>query len=273
MYLFSRDSVGNDIYNFNGTFNGNNNFINGLTYINDIQKYSTSNYFGLFGVVGTKGIISNVNIVANFVINYGKNVQYTGIIAGLNQGYIANCNVYGGVVGRLKQLIDTQTSAINALSYVGGIAGVNIGTSNTRIIGCSNYAIIDFAVQDIEQGITNLTSTTNIKIYAAFIAGANLNKAAINNCKNYQITNYKINSGAEKTIIYSVDNSVTYPLTLIVTNATNNGCKNYIGHTVGYKDAGSSVAEIVYSNDYDYLIYSVDNETNNNGVNVYPNVY
>ncbi|MBE5745698.1 MAG: hypothetical protein E7359_00195 [Clostridiales bacterium] len=266
-------SLGNDIYNFNGTFNGNNNFINGLTYINDIQKYSTSNYFGLFGVVGTKGIISNVNIVANFVINYGKNVQYTGIIAGLNQGYIANCNVYGGVVGRLKQLIDTQTSAINALSYVGGIAGVNIGTSNTRIIGCSNYAIIDFAVQDIEQGITNLTSTTNIKIYAAFIAGANLNKAAINNCKNYQITNYKINSGAEKTIIYSVDNSVTYPLTLIVTNATNNGCKNYIGHTVGYKDAGSSVAEIVYSNDYDYLIYSVDNETNNNGVNVYPNVY
>ena len=164
-------SIGANNYSFNGNFNGNNKFINGLTYLNDSDKYSTQNFFGLFGVIGANGLVTNVNIVANFVINYGSNVNYTGAIAGINNGLISNSNVYGGIVGMLKNVNN------NALTYVGGIAGMNSGYANTGIANCNNYSIIYISV--LEDG-ENSKVLENINIYAGFITGANANGAIIN---------------------------------------------------------------------------------------------
>lgn len=218
------NSIGANRYAFNGIFNGNNKFINGLTYINDTKKYSTQNFFGLFGVLDNNAYVSNLNIVANFVINYGSNVNYTGIIAGVNNGLITNCNVYGGIVGYLQNVNN------NALSYVGGISGMNAGKSNTGIANCNNYSIIYVSVLSENETTKVLENTT---IYAGFIAGANTNNAVINNCNNKAISNIDLNSGAGE-------------YTLIVINSDNENsknCKNYIGNMCGYSQNINNVFE------------------------------
>ena len=123
----------------------------------------------------------------------------------------------------------------NALCYVGGIAGVNSGSSNARILNCNNYALISVTVLD-EENESDYVNFENINIYAGFIAGSNLNKAVINRCKNYKVTNYDLNGG-------------TKSYTLIVKNfesENEQSFNNYVGHTVGYFDSTSTVYEIVY---------------------------
>lgn len=236
-------SIGS-IVAFDGVFNGNNKYINGLTYINDKNKYSTQNFFGLFAQIGANANVSNLNIVANFVINYGSNVNYTGTVAGINRGIISNCNVYGGIVGYLQNIANS-----NALSYVGGVVGLNAGGIQTGVVNCFNHSIIYVTIFDEEE--INI-EYNNINIYAGYIAGASINKAVINKCENKSLKNISLNSGAGN-------------FTLIVMNTIkgeNNN--NYVGNIAGYMEGATNDNNGVIQNNATVIkwnIYSVSHVT------------
>lgn len=220
------NNIGDGVNKFDGTFNGNGYFINGLTYFN-VDNYNTQNYFGLFGYVSSNSKIQNLNVVANFVINYvqslsSSSVTSTGIIAGYNEGYIANCNTYGGMICTLK-----NNSSKVSLSYIGGICGINGGKNygENGLFNCKNYATIYITTNDVELATKN--PLENVNIYAGFIAGANLNEAIINKCENQALYNLNINKGA------SEQNGKNYTL-IVVNDATNSTCKNFVNTLAGF---------------------------------------
>lgn len=219
-------SIGDGKNGFNGTFNGNGKFINGLTYLNSEENY-TQNYFGLFGNVLEGATIKDLNVVANFVINYGSNINYTGIIAGYNKGYISRCNVYGGMICVLEN-IKTEY----ALSYVGGIVGLNAGRVGYGIVDSTNYATMYVTIQDEEN--SNNTNLQNVTIYSGLVVGCNLGNASITRCKNLSKT-LNLNSGAKD---YS----------LIVINGENESCKTYANEICGFGYTGVQNNSVVYNN-------------------------
>lgn len=215
------NSIGDSTNKFDGVLNGGNYFINGLTYFN-VDEYNHSSTFGLFGYVGANAQIMNLNISANFIINYSNSVNTTGIVCAINEGYIANCNTYGGIVCVAKNI----TTKV-ALNYVGGICGQNIGLSGTGLLNCENNALIYFALTDVE----NLAQS-NVKlstVYAGFICGANLNEAIINKCQNKANNNIDLNMS-------------TGDKTLIVMNIVQNGTSvENVGQIAGFIGENSTV--------------------------------
>lgn len=219
------NSIGDAFNSFTGTFNGNNKIINGYTYLNKELNY-TQNYFGVFGFVGEGGIVKNLNVSANFVINYGANTNYTGIIAGYNRGYISNCNVYGGIIGVLQNV-----NAEYALTYVGGIAGLNSGRVGYGIVDSNNYATIYVTIQDEE--ISKGAIVKNVTIYAGLISGANIGGASITRSTNLA-KSLALNGGAKDYV-------------LIVKNGLTN-CNTYANEICGSGYNKEQNRDVVYSN-------------------------
>ncbi len=223
-------SIGTSLNKFNGTFNGNDYFINGLTYFN-VDKYYNSNQFGLFGYVSRESNIQNINVVANFVINYiqplnnSSSITSTGIIAGFNEGFIANSNSFGGMILTLKNITSKLTT-----NYIGGISGVNAGLGDAGILNCNNYATIYFTVNDTENSTTSLME--NVNVYAGFIAGANINKAIINKSENKALAALDINKGSGN------DNNYTL---IVINNKLKESCKNFVNSIAGFVASTSKV--------------------------------
>lgn len=220
-------SIGDGFNKFGGMFNGNGYFINGLTYFN-VDKYNNQNYFGLFGYLSNNAKVQNLNVGANFVINYVQPVgnsaivTSSGIIAGYNEGYIANCNTYGGMICTLKN----NTSTLS-LSYIGGICGINAGQINgtSGLYNCKNNATIYISVNDFENSETsNQNQTTSF--YAGFITGANLNEAIINKCENQAKKSLDLNKGAQL-------DGKNYTL-IVINDYKNANCKNFVGTLSGF---------------------------------------
>ena len=129
---------------FVGTFNGNGYKIEGLNIIGTVLATEITgareltSYAGLFGSIGASSIISNIMIENSQI--FGK--EYTGGIAGYNQGIIRNTGI-------------GDTTVIKGSSFTGGIAGysdnliekcfskVNIqgNTATGAIIG-KNYGVL-----------------------------------------------------------------------------------------------------------------------------------
>lgn len=219
------NSIGDAFNSFIGTFNGNNKIINGYTYLNK-ESYYTQNYFGLFGFVGEGGIVKNLNVSANFVINYGSNTNYTGIIAGYNRGYISNCNVYGGIVAVLQNV-----NSEYALTYVGGIVGLNTGRVGYGIVDSNNYATIYVTIKDEE--LSQATTVKNVTIYAGLISGANIGGASITRSTNLA-KSLALNGGAKDYV-------------LIVKNGSTN-CHTYANEICGSGYSKEQNVDVVYSN-------------------------
>jgi len=130
-----KDSSGQDINGFKGTFNGNGYIISNLT----INTTTYQTHQGLFGAIDRGGTVKNVALVGGSMTN---NVSYSGGIAGYNNGMIENCyntgiinssnGFLGGIVGMNGSAGTIQncytTGNISGLSYLGGIAGSNGGT-------------------------------------------------------------------------------------------------------------------------------------------------
>jgi len=184
----------------------------------------------LFGYVGEGGTVRDLSVSANFVINFGSNVNYTGIIAGYSRGYISNCSTFGGIIAVLQNINQNY-----AISYVGAVCGVNAGRSGYGIVDSKNNATIYIAISDEENVIS--AQITNLSIYAGLIAGANLNSAQVTRCVN-DAENFDINSGAKD-------------CTLIVINSISEGCNAYVGEIYGYK---------VNSTNYENLSTKLNND-------------
>lgn len=238
------NNIGDGINKFGGTFNGNGCFINGLTYFN-VDNYNTQNYFGLFGYLSTEAKVQNLNVVANFVINYvqpltgSSSITATGIISGFNEGYISNCNVYGGMICTLKN----NTSKIS-LSYVGGICGINGGqiSDSCGLYNCKNYATIYVTINDVEND--SQTEIDNVSIYAGFITGANLNEAIINKCENKAIKSIDLNKGAKTPEEEEIKNFTL----IVINNAEKENCKNYVNSLAGFV----SNADNLFGDNYEF---------------------
>lgn len=153
-----------------GIFEGKNHSITGLVIDEDISDC------GLFRFVGEDGIVRNLTVDAHIVSD--EEQQHIGIIAGSNQGIIAEC---------------TSKGSINAQSRVGGIAGIN--EENAKIKDCVNEASIDG------------------KYRAGGIAGENA--GLISDCRNSGSINVssrikkKVASGDGDAVNISIPNAVT----------------------------------------------------------------
>lgn len=94
--------IGDNSNKFSGTFNANGHVIKGLYIDRD------ENFQGLFGCTGAQSLIINGRLENVSV----KGKQYTGALAGFNNGNITYFSVQGEVSGT---------------SFVGGLVGQNIG--------------------------------------------------------------------------------------------------------------------------------------------------
>lgn len=214
------ETISNGRHKFNGTFDGDNYYISGLSYETDTNNIS--NYYGLFGYVDTMSVVRNLNVVADFEICYGTKIQYTGVIAGYNKGYIKNCKVYGGISAKIENIESANAQSTNT-SFVGLIAGVNDG--NRGIEECETYATVVIKAIKSE----NLIDVSNIKIYAGLIVGVNQETATVNKCFVRNRSNGLLNAGMKY-----YNNETLNDYFLVVQNIAGEGCENQVGKICGY---------------------------------------
>ena len=101
---------------FTGTFDGNNHFIIGMRIVGGVQNIDK----GLFYL--NNGVIENLNMKNCTVGLNNRN----GLICGINNGDILNCNV-------IESSVSASGLSSELLSYAGGIAVLNTG----NITSCS----------------------------------------------------------------------------------------------------------------------------------------
>jgi hypothetical protein len=123
---------------FDGTFDGGNHVIRNLK-INDLR--SPDRHRGLFGVTGRNAVVKNIKL-ENGSINAG---EYSGGIAGLNQGSIIDCSYSGTVTG---------------FAHTGGIAG---GVENGEIANCVFEGTVSSSGKNYSGGIAGSIVDGRIK--------------------------------------------------------------------------------------------------------------
>ena len=136
--------LGDQTTSFSGQFDGMGHTIDHLVIVPvdpDGQSLLPS---GLFGVIGGTGAVRNLSLTNARVIdgNPGFSSAYVGMLAGINQGHIANVSVggsfdysqyliAGGLVGRNEGVIERAAANVPMTadySEMGGLAGENAGT-------------------------------------------------------------------------------------------------------------------------------------------------
>jgi hypothetical protein len=119
--------VGNTTVEFTGTLDGLGHTISGLT----INR--SSNYVGLFGYTGSAASIANVGLVSASITGSST---VAGLLAGRNDGVIANSYATGSVTGFTRtgglvgynegRLLHTySTATVNGSAQTGGLVGYN----------------------------------------------------------------------------------------------------------------------------------------------------
>ncbi|CAH2806466.1 MAG: Large exoproteins involved in heme utilization or adhesion [uncultured Paraburkholderia sp.] len=130
--------IGNHATPFTGQFDGMwHNVNNAHSEIADFSKDYSS---GLFGVVGTGGVLRDVGVENGYV---STSFLGSGLLAGVNQGVIANAHssgaameiyqdgtTFGGLVGRNEGSVERSWSsaAISGSDANGGLVGYNLGS-------------------------------------------------------------------------------------------------------------------------------------------------
>jgi len=180
--------IGRGSPNFTGSYDGG-----GFSVINLNIPSATSNFQGMFASIGTGGSVKNVALI-NANINSAN--DYTGGIAGMNNGSIENCYVSGTIIGR---------------SDVGGIAG---GNSNGVIKNCYTTCNVS-------------GSNVNAPVMGGGIAGSN-GGGIVQNCYTTgKINGHNMIGG----IVGSngvVENCVA--LNFEVTSNMDGGCRRVVGN-------------------------------------------
>jgi filamentous hemagglutinin family protein len=135
---------------------------------------------GLFGVIGSTGIVRNLNLTnsqAN-AFNSAYTWSQVGLLAGVNQGHIANVFASGGVttgdevqigglVGQNAGLIERSAANVSVgglASYLGGLVGENDGA----ITQCYETGQINSQHPSLPGGLVGFNTGT---IEQSFVAG------------------------------------------------------------------------------------------------------
>ncbi len=143
---------------FNGKFNGNGHTISGIR-INKIDVMQQ----GLFGFLGESAEVKNVKL-ADVEITGG---QFTGGIAGVNEGSIRNCTV------------EKSVKIASANGYVGGVAGFNYDTgtvtgciSSATLTGSGVYSKFFGGIVGTNYGTVSDNLAINVSVSAPDVYGA-----------------------------------------------------------------------------------------------------
>ena len=130
--------IGNHITPFTGQFDGMWHSV--LNASVEIADFSQDDASGLFGVVGQAGVLRDMGVQNGSV---STSFQGSGILAGVNQGLIANAfttgvaaegsqegTTFGGLVGRNEGTVERSWSgaSISGSDANGGLVGYNLGT-------------------------------------------------------------------------------------------------------------------------------------------------
>jgi len=223
----SWEPIGTDTVWFSGTFEGNYYTISNL-----YTSFSDHQYLGLFAVIGRWAVMQNVNMSNVYVYSsYNAANNYTGGIAGANNGIIQNCSINGGSISNNHSKIGTSNEVL--VSTVGGITGANnMGTIRNSYNSASILA-------------RSNTTSSYANARAGGIAGhscADIIKnrpATIINCYNkgtVEAKGYTFSSGGLVGTNFkdaTLENSYNYGSV----TGTGNGTK-YIGGIVGRNAAG-----------------------------------
>jgi filamentous hemagglutinin family protein len=175
---------------------------------------------GLFGVIGSAGIVRNLNLTnsqAN-AFNSAYTWSQVGLLAGINQGHIANVFASGGVstgdevqigglVGQNAGLIERSAANVSVgglASYLGGLVGENDGT----ITQCYETGQINSQHPSLPGGLVGFNTGTISQSFAAgklvgdgqvtppAIAGYNTGTVAADNYWDVQKTGTSDGGGA-----------------------------------------------------------------------------
>lgn len=127
--------IGNSKYRFAGNFDGGNYTVSGFTMTNYAYDYA-----GLFGVIDETGVVKNIKFTSPYMTTLGYCI---GVIAGKSYGLVDSIEVTGGKVyatsgynaggivgynfGTISNSKFTESGAIQALGYIGGITGRSYG--------------------------------------------------------------------------------------------------------------------------------------------------
>jgi len=156
-------AVGTSSSQFTGSFDGNGFTISNLT-IN-----GTSTYRGIFGYIGTDGVAKNIGLV-NVNIS-GEN--YTGSVAGYNNGTIQSSYITGNVSGGtytggiagFNNGVIQNCYGINSVSGIGSVGGV-AGQNNGTIQNCYTAGSVGGSSGNIG-GIVGLNNSGTVRNCAA----------------------------------------------------------------------------------------------------------
>lgn len=238
---------------FIGNFDGNYHTIAYLT-INNSYTYS-----GLFGYIGAMGVVKNFDLTS---VNITSPSEYTGSVAGYNEGTIlyvtaqgivqpnltdASKLLYaGGIAGYNKGSITLVKATLTVrpindhnLVYGGGISGYNNGLITQSGVETSGSVIANFAggvtgynngniSESYNKGSVTASAKTGADGYAGGIAGYNLNTDTVGGYTGLIINSYNWGS---------------------VTSTSSTVDKAYAGGVVGYNRYSSttSYGEVKYS--------------------------
>jgi filamentous hemagglutinin family protein len=130
-------SIGNPTTPFSGQFDGMGHTINDITIVPVYSSGGSLLPIGLFGVIGSAGVVRNLNLTNSQASpsDTGQNpFPFGGLLAGLNEGRIANVfasgsfsgvemNI-GGLVGQNQGLIERSAADVAVVSDFGQAAGL-----------------------------------------------------------------------------------------------------------------------------------------------------
>ncbi len=186
----SRDNHAGDNYiYFAGTFNGNNHTVRGLSNVGYIptttrtDTYGTgsnietkNNYvYGFFGIIGKGVVVENLNFTSvNITQEEGADayLDSVGAVAGFIEGEatISNCNVSGniygydavaGIVGRIYDRLDYDTSAPGAVTITSCVNNANI-TGTAKVAGIVGYlGTVSFVTESGQAKVVTITKCVN----------------------------------------------------------------------------------------------------------------
>ena len=150
---------------FAGIFNGNGYTISGYSY------EGTGYVTGFFRYITESGTVQGLTIEAD--INAAGDGYVTGVIAGINDGYVRKCTVNGrvhgitatggviGINGPDGLVLDCENNAqISGFYYTGGIAGRNYGIIRRGINSGNINSTSEWAAENDERQVDVISEIT-----------------------------------------------------------------------------------------------------------------
>ncbi|PMS18341.1 filamentous hemagglutinin [Trinickia dabaoshanensis] len=216
--------IGDPANAFSGQFDGMGHSIANLSFNAVYSPVDGSPLpSGLFGVIGTTGVVRNLSVSGSSesIVNPAYTMAPAGLVAGLNQGHIANVfasgsifsfdeMTLGGLAGWNTGLIERSAASVNVTgrqSYMGGLVGQNDGTiaqsySTGAVQGMQHPSVpaglVGVNTGTIEQSFATgqVTGDWQVSPYIGAITSGNSGTVTADNYWNVETTGVTNGGGA-----------------------------------------------------------------------------